>query len=53
MIMVVRVVHCRWYVSCESPQGIFLVLYSGTNHMGGLAKLVHIERCLSINVCLF
>ena len=36
MIMVVRVSHCRWYVSCESPHGMFLVCYySGANHMGG------------------
>ena len=44
MIMVVRVLYCRWYVSCESPQGMFFVLYSGTNHTGGpsphLATLV-------------
>ena len=33
MIMVVRVVYCRWYVSWFSPLGMFLVLYSGTNHM--------------------
>ena len=25
MIMVVRVSYCRWYVSCESPHGMFLV----------------------------
>ena len=36
--MAVRASYCRWYVSGDSPRGMFLVcvcvLYSGTNHMG-------------------
>ena len=45
MLMVVRTScwwHCGRYVSCEGPHGMFLLLYSGTNHMGGHAQLVHI-----------
>ena len=66
MIMVVRISYYRWYVSCESPHGMFLVdvLYRGTNHTGTpvsrtgayIYMLLHIqtpfEACLG-SKCLF
>ena len=44
--MVVRVSYCRWYVSIESPHGMFLVCYIvvPTGYTPGL------EACLSSRI---